>query len=153
FALASDSGKPAKGEAPPEQQSADDMQANRVEAFIDGLAYFGAIDDEIDALINSNTPDRYFHISAWVLGLVAVKRTVNIRSIGSTLAAVLGRFTDLVRDWTIEVDEAEFIMPKSKLPLLKRLTDLSAAGVDVRVLAWSSPFLPKYQKAAEGAPG
>jgi phosphatidylserine/phosphatidylglycerophosphate/cardiolipin synthase-like enzyme len=151
--LTDNGGKWEKGEAPPEQQSPDETRANRVEAFVDGLAYFGALEDEIDGLLASSKPGRYFYLTAWWLGLVDVKGTVRVRSVGDSLAAVLKQFKDLPLEWTTDLDMDGFRLPKCKLLLLTRLQELVGKGVDVRVLAWSSPFAPKYKQVADQAGG
>lgn len=152
FARRTDNGgKGEKGETPPEQQSPEETRANRVEAFVDGLAYFGAIEDEIDGLLASSKPDRYFYLSAWWLGLVDVKGTIKVSSVGDNLTAILKQFKDLPVDWTIDLDLDGFRLPKCKLMLLTRLQELVGKGVDVRVLAWSSPFAPKYKQVADQA--
>ncbi|HEX6472860.1 MAG TPA: phospholipase D-like domain-containing protein [Streptosporangiaceae bacterium] len=154
FALSNDTGgKFAKGEAPPEQQSADAQRGNRVEAFIDGLAFFEAIDDELDAVLASTKPGRYFYLTAWWLGLTAVTRTVQVQSVGDALKAVLEKFPEIQTTWTIDLDTDEFKLPKSGRTLLVRLQELSARGVDVRVLAWSSPFAPKWKAVADRSEG
>ncbi|MEV5750747.1 phospholipase D family protein [Actinoallomurus sp. NPDC052308] len=141
-----DPGVRPKGETPPAQQSIDDLRGNRVEAFIDGKAYFGAIDDEIDAFLASSVPGKYFYLSAWWLGLVSVGN-VDVKIGG--LADALPKNLNIPNEWSRYVNLPEFTLPKSGKTLHSRLVDLSAAGVDVRVLAWTSPFAPKYKPVAD----
>lgn len=148
-------GKWGDGDQPPEQQFPSDYGQNRTEPLIDGLAYFGALDDEITAVLASTSQNRFFYMTAWWLGLVGGSRTVKLSISGKAVSEFLSMFPQ-ARDqvtWTCDVDMDELVLPKSNQSLRARLGALVAAGVDVRVLAWVSPFAAKYKPVADQIPG
>ncbi|QXJ20400.1 hypothetical protein AGRA3207_001106 [Actinomadura graeca] len=123
---------------------------NRVEALVDAAAYFGALDDEIAALKAGTGTGRYFYLSAWWLGLVGRTGTVEVGDSGDTAGGSARRSGTR---WSLKVEAERFVLPKSKRALLYELCELAMKGVDVRVLAWTSPFLPKYKPVADKVPG
>src|SRR5690349_21611018 len=66
------------GEAVPVPGTKFHMSNHKATAFIDGLAYFTAIDDEIDRLIGSPAQKRFFHLTAWWLELLDFKGSVQV---------------------------------------------------------------------------
>ncbi|WP_067457482.1 phospholipase D family protein [Actinomadura macra] len=138
----------SKGERPP----AEPFKGNHVEALVDAVAYFGALDDEIAALKAGRGPGRYFYLSAWWLGLVGHTGAVAVESFGAKAGEIAKRFGVQPR-WSLTVEAEQFVLPKSGRALLYELCELAMKGVDVRVLAWTSPFLPKYKPVADKVPG
>jgi len=123
----------APGEHAPQQNTIELMRNHRVEAFIDGIAYFNAVDQQIDRLLRSNAPNRYFYMTAWWLGLVTKQATLTIPGIATP--------------WTFPINVKGFALPSGQT-LLDRLTELIIAKVDVRIMAWVSPFFPRYAAVA-----
>jgi phosphatidylserine/phosphatidylglycerophosphate/cardiolipin synthase-like enzyme len=132
------------GEAAPEQAAPGSLTGNTVDYFINGIDYFGALDDEISALIASNAPGRYFFMSAWWLALtdetVAAVSVIPATGVTAKLFEVIN--PQLAAQWQANFgpDFTPLVLPKTGLPLILRLQQLYAAGVDVRVLGWVSPF-------------
>ncbi|RAY15947.1 hypothetical protein DPM19_09365 [Actinomadura craniellae] len=153
FSSELDSGAEKSGETAPRQQTLSEVQSNIVKAYIDGTAYFEALDDEITALINSSAQDRYFYMTAWWLGLLDVSGHIPVVPFGPTVGVLAKNFPKVGEQWSIQVVRTGIKLPKSKKTLLSRLVDLHAAGVDVRVLAWTSPFAPKYELVGKTAGG
>ena len=124
------------------------MRGNHVEAFIDGAAYFTAIDEELDALLTGSPAGKYFYLSAWWLGLVPLADPTKVRTVGDT-AIKLAESLGALKEWQITRARPAWDLPKSGRRLLARLTALAQQGVDVRVLAWTSPFCAKYEAVAK----
>ncbi|WP_026239893.1 phospholipase D-like domain-containing protein [Parafrankia discariae] len=137
------------GETAPEQWAPLDLGPNDVEAFIDGLAYFTAVENEIDRLIAGPVGAGFFYCTAWWLGTVTTPATVRIRSVDKAigkLAAAAG--INLETEFTRNLGQDEFKLP-SGTPLRSKLAQLIGRRVDVRILAWTSPFAPKYKPVAD----
>jgi phosphatidylserine/phosphatidylglycerophosphate/cardiolipin synthase-like enzyme len=132
------------GETAPEQAVTSSLTGNTVDYFIDGIKYFSALDDEIDALIASHAPGRYFYMSAWWLGLSdETAAPVDVTPATGVTGKLFGTVAPQVAaPWKANLgqDFTSLILPKSNTPLILRLQALNAAGVDVRVLGWVSPF-------------
>ena len=108
------------------------MQNHRTVAFIDGDAYFTAIRDEITTLGPTTTPNRFFYLSAWWLGLSSFNGTLRLGY------KFLDRGID--KTWDYPAAYSDFTLPGSKKPLEEQLEDMVNQKVDVRVLPWVSPF-------------
>ncbi len=133
------------GETAPEQGAPASLTGNTVNYYINGGPYFSALDDEIDALCASNAPGRYFFMSAWWLALSKETPGTLVKVIpatGVTAKLFAAVKPELVAPWQANFDAAftSLILPKSGKALIVRLGELNAAGVDVRVLGWVSPF-------------
>jgi phosphatidylserine/phosphatidylglycerophosphate/cardiolipin synthase-like enzyme len=131
------------GETPPAQGFVGDLTGNQVDWFINGNRYFSALDQEIDALLTDTSAGRYFYLSAWWLGLTAEKKTAPVKVVPASgvMAKALGVVSQqLVAPWQAELESPALTLPVSGKPLAVRLQELHQAGVDVRVLAWVSPF-------------
>ena len=102
----------APGEHAPQQNTVELMRNHRVEAFIDGIAYFNAVDQQISRLLQSNAPNRYFYMTAWWLGLVAKQATLTIPGIATP--------------WTFPINVKGFALPSGQT-LLDRLTEMIIA--------------------------
>jgi phosphatidylserine/phosphatidylglycerophosphate/cardiolipin synthase-like enzyme len=124
----------APGEYAPQQNTIELMRNHRAEVFIDGIAYFNAVDQQITRLVQNKTPNRYFYMTAWWLGLVTRQATLTIPGIATP--------------WTFPLDVKGFALPSGQT-LLDRLTEMIIAEVDVRIMAWVSPFFPRYAAVAE----
>lgn len=124
------------------------MRGNHVEAFIDGAAYFTAIEKEIDTLQTGSSQGKYFYLSAWWLGLVPLPNPTTVKTVGGAAVALAGKL-GMPMTWKITRARPDWTLPKSGQTLLARLTALAAKGVDVRVLAWTSPFCAKYEPVAK----
>ena len=121
------------GETPPR---VDTMPNHRAEALIDGNAYFTAIREEIRTLGNT-TPNRFFYMTAWWLGVSSIDQRLLIDN-----------------KWSFPPDPPAatppppppkltipgLTLPASNKPFEKQLEDLVQKGVDVRVLPWAFPF-------------
>src|SRR5271168_497095 len=57
------------GETAPLQNTPAEMENYRTEAFIDGVAYFNAIQEEIQSLKKPTAKNPFFYMAAWWLGL------------------------------------------------------------------------------------
>jgi phosphatidylserine/phosphatidylglycerophosphate/cardiolipin synthase-like enzyme len=118
-----DQGGTHPGEIPP-PISVDKMENHRTEAFIDGHAFFSAIRVEINDLIASRAPDRFFYLTAWWLGLN--KYDGNLR---------------IDNSWDYDARFSELTLPGAMDPLAKRLERMAENGVVVRILPWVLPPL------------
>ncbi|MFB4310594.1 phospholipase D family protein [Actinomadura sp. GTD37] len=136
----------ANGDHPPEQIFPSDLSGNTVDYFINGTAYFTALDDEIKTLCASKERGRFLYLSAWWLGLSPVSAATEIRALGEMGAAVARQFP-VLKDVTLPVkvgtDLPPMILPSGE-PLSTRLKELHDSGADVRILAWVSPFAARY---------
>src|SRR6266542_1800047 len=147
---------PQPGETAPAQNTAAAMGNHRGTAFINGQGYFKAIEDEINKLLaDSALPEaqrprnRFFYMSAWWLGLVSNHGPIRVNNSWN-----LRQFTGTdpltgapIYSETIAMDD--FQLPSNVL-LSTQLVALAKAGVNVRVMAWVSPFIAR-QEVAEGA--
>jgi phosphatidylserine/phosphatidylglycerophosphate/cardiolipin synthase-like enzyme len=120
-----DQGGTHPGEIPP-PISVDKMENHRTEAFIDGHAFFSAIRVEINNLIASTAPDRFFYLTAWWLGLSKYNGNLRI---------------DDAFAWDYPANFPEVTLPGAMDPLAKRLERLADNGVVVRILPWVLPPL------------
>lgn len=159
FTLSDRGNKFDPGENVPEQFRTDLMKANKTKAYIDGTAYFKAIDKEIERLIITAQGGKkcYFYMSAWWLGLVQVGgRSIKIEvdsSFKSIIAKISTLNSKLDLQWSYNLPSFPgFVLP-SGIPLFLRLQEMVKVGVDVRILAWTSPFIPKYKQVANQASG
>jgi len=126
---------------------------NQVEAFIDGTTYFSAIDAEITSLLGDPGANPYFYITAWSLGLAAVNKKIEVCVGDRTATALAELVPGLTPQWECKLDVSGIVLPQSNELLLLRLVALAEKGVDVRVLAWTSPFAPKYKEVADKTDG
>lgn len=117
------------GETAPRQNTAALMQNNRVEALIDGVAYFKAVEEEMATLISSTAPGRFFYMSAWWLGLATFTGRLRINDSWD--------FKEGNQDPNFSGIKA----PGAPQTLMWRLIEMSDRGVDVRVMPWVSPFI------------
>lgn len=134
-----------RGETAPLQAAPDSLTGNQVDYYIDGLKYFTALEDEMDALLAAAGPGRYFYMSAWWFGLAAetVDAPVNVTPATGLTAKLFAQVKpELAAPWQVKFSAAytALILPRSGKSLGTRLQELNTAGVDVRVLAWASPF-------------
>jgi phosphatidylserine/phosphatidylglycerophosphate/cardiolipin synthase-like enzyme len=134
-----------RGETAPQQAAPGTLTSNQVDYYIDGVKYFTALDEEIDALLAAGGPGRYFYMSAWWLGLSAEKPGTPVKvtpATGITAKLFSAVKPELAAEWQVKFDDAytALILPKSGKTLAVRLQELNSSGVDVRVLAWVSPF-------------
>src|SRR5580704_1070708 len=120
-----DQGGTHPGEIPP-PISVDKMENHRTEAFIDGHAFFSAIRVEINNLIASTAPDRFFYLTAWWLGLSKYNGNLRI---------------DDAFAWDYPANFPEVTLPGAMDPLAKRLERMAENGVVVRILPWVLPPL------------
>ena len=127
---------PAPGETAPLQRTLAMTGNHRTQAFIDGIAFFTAIEQEMDALLASAALGRFFYIAGWWLGLAGVKATLRVNGLkkSDTLPITSG-------EWNFNLDADAFLLPVSNTPILTKLSALATAGVNVRVLGWVSPFI------------
>jgi hypothetical protein len=115
----------------------------RTTHLIDGTSYFGALREDIAALLSGGT-ERFFYTHSWYLGLPPTPTFVQIGE---------GTFTSA---WQADAHQAlnysTFLLEDATggpfHPMRDDLAQLAAAGVDVRILAWASPFLVNLQQAA-----
>jgi phosphatidylserine/phosphatidylglycerophosphate/cardiolipin synthase-like enzyme len=135
----------------PEQQPFEQRRGHLVNLYMDGSEYFRVIEDEIDNLIQSSAEGRYFYLSAWWLGLIDIDQMVTVDP-GVFGASMLANFTDAVKPWPSKMEMSGFRFESGKL-LCDSLVAMSKAGVDVRVLSWTSPFAPRYQQVANKSMG
>jgi hypothetical protein len=54
------------------------MPNHKAEAFIDGSAYFTAIREEIRTPGSSTTPNRFFYMTTWWLGLRSITKRLRV---------------------------------------------------------------------------
>ena len=128
------------GESAPLPNQPDEMENHRVEAFIDGNAYFDAIGVETRNLANSTAPGRFFYLTTWWLGLFSCAGGIRV-----TNPRILGGAWDFQPSGALD----EFKMTDGT-PLKRLLKGMVDAGVDVRVLPWFSPFVV-YQEVEEAS--
>ncbi|HEY5814451.1 MAG TPA: phospholipase D-like domain-containing protein [Terrimicrobiaceae bacterium] len=112
------------GETVPVQNTLAKMENHKAKAFVDGVAYFTEIRDDIQSLITSTAPDRFFYLTAWWLGLTPYSGTLRIDD-----------------KWDFPAQFDEFTLPRSPSPLGKRLQKMVDMGVVVRILPWVLPFV------------
>lgn len=100
------------------------MKNHRAEVFIDGRAYFNAIQREIDDLCGSMKPNRFFYMTAWWLELSDFQGTLRINN-----------------EWDYNADFSGFRVNNSPPTFAERLKRMDDSGVDIRVLPWVLPFI------------
>lgn len=124
------------------------IDSSRAFYLIDGDQYFGALRTEVEALKLGGT-DRFFYATSWYLGTADNPNNVPIGS---------GSFTSA---WNADASGAVGTMPAFELqngsggpyhPFKDDIAAMAAAGVDVRLLVWCSPFLVNLQEAASQVP-
>jgi phosphatidylserine/phosphatidylglycerophosphate/cardiolipin synthase-like enzyme len=112
------------GETPPSLRQ---MENHRSKAFIDGAAYFGAIQADIEKLIASTAAGRFFYLTAWWLGLNRINQDLRI---------------DDTWNYSPRPDSfGEFRLPRPPQPLGYQLKLLADSGGMVRILPWVLPFV------------
>jgi phosphatidylserine/phosphatidylglycerophosphate/cardiolipin synthase-like enzyme len=124
----------SQGETAPLQDTPAKMQNHRTEAFIDGIAYFNAIKDEIQNLLKGTDPNRFFYMAAWWLGLSSFEGTLRVAD-GWNFE---NRMKDTGERFTQFDDFALRDMVQTVEKLLKMMVD---KGVNVRVLPWVLPLI------------
>jgi phosphatidylserine/phosphatidylglycerophosphate/cardiolipin synthase-like enzyme len=140
-----DAPKWGNGEYAPQQVFLSDLSGNTVDYFINGTAYFSALDAEIQTLLNSNARGRYFFMSAWWLGLSNMPADTQVSPLGDLTATILKPFqVTLAQPWQVGTNFPALTLPSGVL-LSRRLEDLQKSGADVRILAWVSPFAARYR--------
>lgn len=121
---------------------------NQATHLIDGQNYFGALRAEIAKLLAGGN-DRFFYTNSWQLGLSPSPSMVEIGE---------GSFTSA---WQQDASRA-FSFPAFELhdgsggpfhPMKDDIASMVAAGVDVRILAWGSPFLVNFEEVSKASPG
>jgi hypothetical protein len=134
---------PPPGENAPLQDTPAKMQNHRTETFIDGVAYFSTIREEINALLGSNDAHRFFYMTAWWLGLTDFDGPLRVADSWDyvnyrdpTTRALRARFSRFV----MPVGAGSFSLASTQTleQLLKRMVE---KGVDVRVLPWILPLI------------
>ncbi|GAA0588682.1 phospholipase D family protein [Actinomadura livida] len=134
------------GERAPQQAFVSDLSGNAVDYYINGTAYFNALDAEIEALLTSKAKGRYLYLSAWWLGLAKLSADTEVQPLGefgTTLVQNFPFLKDLTKAAKIGRDFPALTLPSGKL-LARRLEDLYHSGADVRILAWVSPFAARF---------
>jgi phosphatidylserine/phosphatidylglycerophosphate/cardiolipin synthase-like enzyme len=132
------------GDYAPEQAFVSDLTGNTVDYFINGDAYFKALEAEIDALCRSKAKGRYLYLSAWWLGLARLPATTLVQPFGEQGTALLAPIAkNLVEPTQIGVEAHALELPSGTL-LARKLEDLLKSGADVRILGWVSPFAARY---------
>lgn len=119
----------------------------RTTHLIDGAGYFGALREDIAALLAGGT-DRFFYTHSWYLGLPPTPSFVQIGE-GTLTSAWQADAHQALNYSTFQLED-ETGGPFH--PMRDDLAQLAAAGVDVRILAWASPFLVSLQQAAMQSP-
>lgn len=121
------------GERVPSQTS-----GNRVTPLVDGAEYFGALRAEVDSLKGPGDPNRFFYFTDWLLSLVTFSGT---QEAGGTPSA-----------WPQELGSEAFHLDDSSgaayPEFIDELEAMHDARVDVRALAWVSPFVLDLKQAA-----
>lgn len=111
----------------------------RVAHLIDGSSYFGALRQEVDAMKQAGPGNRFFYFTDWVLTLTEYHATAPVGGVPSA--------------WDQKFDSYAFHLDDSSgaafPPFLDELAAMTAAGVDVRALAWVSPFVLTLDKVAK----
>ena len=111
---------------------------NHATPLVDGTEYFGALRAEVDAFKLPGSPSRFFYFTNWILWLVAYTARPEV---GGTPSA-----------WDQQINIAPFHLDDSSggtfPPFLDELEAMAAADVDVRSLAWVSPFVLKNEDVA-----
>lgn len=134
------------GEHAPQQNFLSDLSGNAVDHFVNGVAYFKALEDEIEALRRSTANGRYLYLTAWWLGLAHLPPDTEIQPFGELGNAVLQQFPvlkDYARPVRVGAEYPPLTLPSGTL-LSRHLEELHKSGVDVRILAWVSPFAARY---------
>ncbi|HEU5103209.1 MAG TPA: phospholipase D-like domain-containing protein [Roseiflexaceae bacterium] len=130
--------KAEPGDAVPQQKTKQQMGNHSAQAYINGLDFFKAIDQEITNLASSKARGRFFYMTAWWLGLIDYQKDVDIQHRGLIMQD--GKpVTEVL--WRYPLNVEKFMMPLSNQSLLERLRDLARSGVTVRVMASASPFV------------
>src|SRR5689334_10090049 len=147
---------PQPGETAPTQNTAASMGNHRGSTFIDGQGFFKAIEEEINklladsALAESQRPrNRFFYLSAWWLGLASHSGVIRVNNSWNLRQIVDYDPTTGAPIFSETIDMDEFELP-SGAALTAQLVALATAGVNVRVMAWISPFVAR-QEVAEGS--
>jgi phosphatidylserine/phosphatidylglycerophosphate/cardiolipin synthase-like enzyme len=119
----------------------------RTTHLIDGQNYFGALRTEIANLLAGGS-DRFFYTTSWHFGLSHLPELVQIGE---------GSFTSA---WQANARDGLSELPAFQLDdssggtfhaFSDDLVQLVAAGVDVRILAWATPFLVNFEQASREA--
>ncbi|MGI5206937.1 phospholipase D family protein [Spirillospora sp. CA-108201] len=134
------------GEYAPQQNFLGDLSGNTVDHFVNGVAYFKALEAEIEALRTSTAKGRYLYLTAWWLGLSKLPADTEVQAFGEFGSAVVQQFpvlNDLTRPVQVGKEYPPLTLPSGEL-LSRRLEDLHKSGADVRILAWVSPFGARY---------
>ena len=114
----------------------------RATYLIDGQNYFAALRAEINALVAGGN-DRFFYTTSWHLGTSKAPDQTGILE-GSVTSA-----------WAQDLHKGIVALPPFELqdgnppyhPFLDDLKAMVTAGVDVRLLVWTSPFLVNFKQA------
>src|SRR6516164_8602445 len=133
------------GETAPLQDTPAKMQNHRTQAFIDGVAYFNAIKDEIQILLKGTDPNRFFYMAAWWLGLTSFQ--------GQLRVADSWNFANVETDTGQTAEFSEFAPPLSVQNLETLLKMMVDKGVNVRVLPWVLPLIGDERIASKTGMG
>ncbi|SNR29102.1 phospholipase D family protein [Actinomadura mexicana] len=141
-----DRAKWGDGEYAPQQNFLGDLSGNTVDHFVNGVAYFKALEEEIEALRTSTAKGRYLYLTAWWLGLAKLPAETEVQAFGEFGSTIVQQFPvlkDLARPVRVGKAYPPLTLPSGAL-LSRRLEELHKCGVDVRILAWVSPFAARY---------
>jgi phosphatidylserine/phosphatidylglycerophosphate/cardiolipin synthase-like enzyme len=116
---------------------------NRVEFFIDSDAYFGALRAELAGLALGGSTNPFFYFADWYLGLVSGPSGKVTGGEGSTAWQQDATATP-VSPFKLD-DGSGTAFPD----FVDELDLLSQNGVDVRCIAWVSPFVLQYKAIAD----
>ncbi|MES9603338.1 MULTISPECIES: phospholipase D family protein [Actinomadura] len=134
------------GQYAPQQNFLGDLSGNTVDHFINGVAYFKALEDEIEALRASTANGRYLYLTAWWLGLSRLPADTEVQAFGELAGTIVQQFPvlkDYTRPVRVGAEYPPLTLPSGAL-LSRRLEELHKSGADVRILAWVSPFAARY---------
>lgn len=114
----------------------------RATYLIDGQNYFAALRAEINALTAGGT-DRFFYTTSWHLGTTKAPDQTGILEGSVTSAWAQDLHTGIVALPPFELQDGN----PPYHPFSEDLKAMVAAGVDVRLLVWASPFLVNFKQA------
>ena len=112
---------------------------------IDGVNYFGALRQEIDALLAGGT-DKFFYTASWGLGTSPTPDIVPIQegTFTSAWKANAKEFVGNEKAFQLEDNSAGPFHP-----FQDDIVAMQQANVDFRAFVWASPFLVNFEAAAK----